>query len=163
MAGLERRREKMGKLFGAIVRSFFMLGLLCLAGYNTWTIAQLRSEVEALRLSQSKTALPVSRGVDSGKTVKEKPGDPVSQLSAAKRHYDAAQAYLARKEYAEASREMVLATEAAKKAGANASTLSGDKVREFQQAVQSLSSRAEELMGQSEGSGAKPPSSVPHK
>ena len=150
----------MGKFFGAIVRFVFLLGLLGLVGYNTLQTAQLRSEVEALRHQQGK----VSKSI-GGTMIREKvnPKDPASLLAAARRHYDAAQAHLGRKEYAEAAREMTLATEATKKAGSDASALSGDKVREFQQAVQSLSARASDLLNQSEGNGSAKPKSDAHK
>ncbi len=146
----------MGKVFGVFFRFVFLVGLLGLVGYNTWETAQLRRDVETLRQQAS------------GVSMKEKPGtptrnnseggsDPASLLASARRHYDAAQAHLGRKEYAEASREMMLASQAAKKASQNASALSGSKLREFQQAVQSLSKRAGELIDQDEGSGPREP------
>ena len=153
----------MGKFFGAIVRFVFLLGLLGLVGYNTLQTAQLRSEVEALRRQQGsvgKVRAPV------GETfIREKVNakDPASLLASARRHYDAAKEHLDRKEYVEAARQMTLATEATKKAGANAGALSGDKVREFQQAVQSLSARASDLLDQSEGSGSAKPKGDPRK
>lgn len=142
----------MGKFFGAITRFVFLAILLGLVGYNTWETARLRREVESLRQQAS------------GVTVKEKPdvsvragtysgNDPASLLASARRHYDMAQEHLGRKEYAEASREMILASQAAKKASQNAGALSGSKLREFQQAVQSLSKRAGELIDQDEEKG----------
>jgi hypothetical protein len=156
MGERERLPQKMGKFFGAIVRFLFLLILLGLVGYNTWETAQLRREVEELRQQAGARTGRVKLGV-AVKVGTEKATDPASLLASARRHYDAAQEHLSRKEFAEASREMMLATEATKKAGQNASSLSGEKVREFQQAVQSLSSRAEELMDQGEENGASKP------
>jgi hypothetical protein len=148
----------MGKFFGALVRFVFLAGLLALVAYNSWETAQLRREVEALRQQaggggitvKEKTGINAKAGADGGT-------DPASLLASARRHYDAAQEHLGRKEYAEASREMMLASQAAKKASQNAGALSGGKLREFQQAVQSLSKRAAELMDQDEGRGPRKP------
>jgi hypothetical protein len=146
----------MGKLFGVLLRFVFLVGLLGLVGYNTYETAQLRREVETLRQKSSgvtvkeKAVSPVKAGSDGG-------SDPASLLTSARSHYDAAQEHLVRKEYAEASREMMLASQAAKKASQNAGALSGSKLREFQQAVQSLSKRAGELIDQDEGGGQQKP------
>lgn len=150
----------MGKFFGAIVRFLFLLGLMGLVGYNTLQTAQLRSEVEALRRQQGR----VGKSSVGGRAVeKVNDKDPASLLASARRHYDAAQKHLGRKEYVEAAREMTLATQATKKASADAGALSGDKVREFQQAVQSLGSRASGLLDQGEGSGSARPKGDSHK
>ena len=146
----------MAKFFGAIARFVFLVGLLGLVGYNTWETARLRSEVQALR-QQSGDVTVKEKAVPSGKAGATTGSDPASQLSSARRHYDRAQEHLSRKEYADASREMMLASQAAKKASQNASALSGSKLREFQQAVQSLSKRAGELIDQDEGSGPRKP------
>ena len=146
----------MGKLIGAIVRFVFMVGLLGFVGYNAWETAQLRREVAALRQQSVGVAVKGKTSI-SAKIGIEKGSDPVSLLTSARRHYDAAQEHLGRREYADASREMLLATEAAKKASRNAGALSGDRVREFQQAVQSLSSRAGELLDQGENNGSSKP------
>ena len=129
----------MGKLFGALLRFVFMVGLLGLVAYNTWETAQLRREIADLRQQPGSASIKEKPGAGSS-------GNPASLLASARRHYDLAQEHLGRKEYVEASREALLATEATKKATRSASALSGDKLREFQQAVQSLSSRATELL-----------------
>lgn len=156
MAERERLQQKMGKLFGAILRFVFMVGLLGLVGYNTWETAQLRREVAALRQQPGRVSVREKPGAVSG-------GNPASLLASARRHYDSAQEHLGRKEYLEASREALLATQATKKASESASALSGDKLRDFQQAVQSVSSRATELLDQSgESAASKPKSGSPN-
>ncbi|MES2460854.1 MAG: hypothetical protein V4671_09730 [Armatimonadota bacterium] len=152
----------MGKLFGAFMRFLVLLGLLGLVGYNTWETVQLRREVEALRQQAGGVTVKEKSGT-AAKADAEGRSDPASLLASARRHYDAAQEHLARKEFADASREMMLASQAAKKASQNAGALSGSKLREFQQAVQSLSKRATELIDQDETGGERKPENDPSK
>ncbi|MBC8101694.1 MAG: hypothetical protein H7Z41_03805 [Cytophagales bacterium] len=145
----------MGKIFGALLRVLFLLAILGLVGYNTWETARLRGEIESLKQRNAAATRPAGNGKAAAPVPNR---DPAALLTDSRNHYEAAQKHLKRKEYAEASREMTLATEAAKKATENVGAISGSRLAEFQRTIQSLSDRAGTLweQGRKSPQGAKP-------
>lgn len=132
----------MGKAIGALVRFIAFFILLAAVSYNTWTIRQLRQEVELLK-SNGKN--PAARAKPTG--------NPAELAAQARQHYDRAQALLANKEYMEAARELTRAAEKAQAARDSAGAMGEQKMSELGKAIQSLSEKTQNLIPKNDTSG----------
>src|SRR3712207_3987467 len=120
----------MGTILGGLLRLIVTLFILAALGYNTWQIAALRAEVETLKRER---ASAVKNGKEDGK----------SHLARARRHAEQAQAFLRKKQYADAQREIRAATEALRQASSDARAGSEDRLTQLRGALKSLTDQTE--------------------
>jgi predicted negative regulator of RcsB-dependent stress response len=148
----------MGKAFAGFVRLLVVLGLLGLVAYNTWQISQLRAEIDVLKRRPAVSSASAARhGSESRAAHREAAEEPEAEtngsgalgtLSAAQQHVEAARAALALKDYAEASRQMTMAAQAAQKAAADVRSGGEDRLAAFKHAVSGLQTQVDRMLDQ---------------
>jgi hypothetical protein len=140
----------MGKAVGGFFRFIFVLFTLGLVGYNIWEVARLRAEVAALRQEQRPTTPLRTRASALEPVTAAAAGDTVGLLAESRSRAERAKALIAERRLAEAQREITLATQAARRAGADArgeADRALAQVRAAAHNLSELSDRARRLTG----------------
>lgn len=130
----------MGKAVGGFFRFLFVLFTLGLVGYNTWEVARLRTEVAELRQARATRGRAVTPSAASLEPVRAAaPGDAVGLVAESRRRAERAKALIAERRFAEAQREITLATDAARRAGTDAKGDADRALAQVRAAARSLS------------------------
>lgn len=136
----------MAKVLGTVLRLMFWLLILGALGYNTWQVNVLHREVAALQRERAGTAEN-----DASARSETPSGRGSTPLALARRHMEQAQAFLRKKQYADAQREMRAATEALGQASRQVGAGSAGALTELRRTLKSLSEQAEALWQRQEG------------
>ena len=143
----------MGKAFGAIMRFLFATILIGVLAYNTYEIGRLRAEVAALQAGHAEEANVAQR--------RQVAAGAMEQIAEAQSHTEKASQYLSEKRFADATREMRAASDAAQRASGDAQTESRGAVADMQQSLAKVSAQTAALWKQAESVAASAKAALP--
>lgn len=138
----------MGKRGNGSIRLFLILCLLGLVGYNTWEISQLKAEIARLHgdtgSKNGKEAEAIPAGDKPAAASTAPPAnDPKALIADAGRHASRAKELMRRGDFGQASRELQLATQETRRAGADAGEAGEKTLTSLRDSARQLADRAQ--------------------